>query len=529
MCDHPLEEHREIRDSDHPGRCQFDAIEILENSKKCIDGCMAVALEEFGIGPDQVEAIGITNQRETVIAFDCETGIPLYDAIVWHDNRTHEICERLRRKDGSDKIQQISGLPISIYFSAVKMRWLIEEVDKVKEAVENGRARFGTVDSWLVWNFTAENLFVTDVTNAGRTSLMHITDLKWDPTLLSFFGINGSLLPDIRSSSEVYGTMACTKLKGTRIAGVIGDQQAALIGQGCFFEGEGKTTYGSGAFLIVNTGLSPKFSKHGLLTTPAFKFKDEPCVYSLEGSVPIAGEAVKWFKNTFNVIKKAAEIEALASGVDDSGDVSFVPALSGLFAPHWREDARGAILGLTLSTTAANIARATHEGIVFQVDEVIKAANQDMGSDLPVLKVDGGASNNDLLMQMQADITGTEVVRPHMLETTALGAAFVAGRAVNIFKSIDDFKENLKLNPPEKFQPKLSEEAREAKLKRWKMAFERSLGWIVDGDASDVDGQTTWQRLAKLAPSRDAVGGAVLGASLALLAMFLARRSSSAN
>jgi glycerol kinase len=461
------------------GWVEHDPLEILERAKECIDGCMEKAAADHGVKPADVRAIGITNQRETTIVWDRNTGKPLYNAIVWLDTRTKDTCEKLEASGSltSDRTKAVTGLPVSSYFSGVKLHWLRENVPAVRAGIDDGSALFGTVDTWLAWCLTEEKAHVTDVTNAGRTLLMNIRTLQWDDEMIRALGISRAMLPDIRSSSEIVGKLSCTALVGLPLASLVGDQQAALIGQSAFNPGEGKSTYGTGCFLIVNTGVKPKFSNAGLLTTPAYKLGPEaPCVYSLEGSIAIAGAAVSWLKDNLELISSSSEIESLAASVEDTGDVYFVPALSGLFAPRWREDARGCIVGLTQFTTRAHIARATLEGIAFQVYEVLRAVEEDLGEPLKELRVDGGASVNNLLMQMQADILGSSVVRPKVIETTALGAAFAAGLAVGVYKSHDEISKCWKTD--KKFVPKCDNAQRETMLRKWESAVERSLGWI---------------------------------------------------
>lgn len=475
MAIHQLE-HRQFYPKS--GWVEHDPEEIIERSKECIDGCMAAAARDHGIKPADVKAIGITNQRETTVVWDRSTGAPLHKAVVWLDTRTMETCDKLSSGGAisDERVRELSGLPISTYFSGVKLRWLCDNVPDVREAVETGSALFGTIDTWLTWCLTKDHVHVTDVTNAGRTMLMNINTLEWDDDLLGALDIPRSILPEIRSSSEVYGKLGCTVLAGTPIAGIVGDQQAALLGQSAFEPGQAKNTYGTGCFLIVNTGETPKFSDNGLLTTPAYKLgPDAPCVYSLEGSIAIGGAAVSWLKDNLNLISKASEIETLASSVEDTGDVYFVPAFSGLYAPHWRQDARGAILGLTQFTTRAHIARATLAGLAFQVHDVLKAAESDMGAPLTELRVDGGASVNNLLLQMQADVLGYPVVRPKIVETTALGAAFAAGMAIGVHSGTSAVTDCWEAD--RRFDPDIHEEARELERRKWDLAVEKSMGW----------------------------------------------------
>lgn len=479
----------------HPGWEEQDPLEILENCKRCIDECVTKAGENHGITPQQITVIGITNQRETTVVWDRNTGQPLHRAILWKDGRTNATADYLRTKISSEKVRSITGLPIFTYFSGVKLRWMMDKVPEVKQAIDNGTAMFGTIDTWLIWNLTTDAAFVTDVTNAGRTMLMNIRDLKWDQTMMDLIGISTDILPEIRSCSEKYGEMKGTLLKGTPIAGLIGDQQAALVGQACFEVGEVKNTYGTGCFLIVNTGDQPKFSTKGLLTTPAYQIgPDAKCMYSLEGSIAVAGAVVEWLKNDVQLIQSASEIEALASTVEDTGDVYCVPAFSGLFAPRWRQDARGTICGITQYTRRAHIARAILASITYQVNDVLVAASEDMGAPITELRVDGGASVNNLLLKMQADITQANVVRPKVFETTALGAAFAAGHAVGLFQSPQEFREHWEED--HRAVPDITEEERQARLSKWEAAVERSLGWTEAGKAPATSG---WR------PSKDVV------------------------
>lgn len=388
--------------------------------------------------------------------------------------------ETLRKKFKSEQVRSISGLPISTYFSGVKLRWMIDNVPEVATAIEEGTALFGTVDTWLVWNLSMEKSHVTDVTNAGRTMMMDIRSLSWDPTLVDLIGVSTDILPEILPCSAEFGHMADTALKGTVISGVIGDQQSALVGQACFETGEAKNTYGTGCFLIVNSGTKPKFTNSYLLTTPAYQFESNPdsCVYSLEGSIAVAGAAITWLRDNLGIIRNAPEVEDLAMSVPDTDDVYVVPAFSGFLAPYWREDARGTIVGITQRTTRAHIARATLESMAYKTQKVLEASEKDMGVPLRQLRVDGGAAVNDLLMQMQADIVGTEVLRPSDVETTAMGAAFAAGYFIRLYESLDEFRESRTVG--KKFIPMITEEERERKISRWNDAVERSLGWVLD-------------------------------------------------
>eukprot|EP00168_Porphyra_purpurea_P007369 TRINITY_DN1922_c0_g1_i2.p1 TRINITY_DN1922_c0_g1~~TRINITY_DN1922_c0_g1_i2.p1 ORF type:complete len:563 (+),score=140.30 TRINITY_DN1922_c0_g1_i2:171-1859(+) len=477
-----------------PGWVEHCPMEILDCAKQCIDG----AVTSGSVDPASVKAVGITNQRETTVVWDKESGVPLCRAIVWLDTRTRSTCESLKKRIDVDRVRELCGLPVSTYFSGVKLRWLMDERPAVKEALNAGTALFGTIDTWLVWNLSGRATHVTDVTNAGRTMLMDIRTMDWNDELVEALGVPRSCLPTIRSCAEVYGKMAGkvgekagtigemagTVLAGVPISGIMGDQQAALVGQSCFRVGEAKATYGTGCFLIVNTGDTPVFSSKGLLTTPAYQLgPDAPPVYALEGSIAIAGAAISWLRDNLHLIHTAAEVEALAASVPDTGDVYFVPALSGLFAPRWRPDARGTIVGMTQFTTAAHIVRATLEAIAFQVMEVLRAVGGDLlesgvlgasagGQDedggaeatneavsdttsfIREVRVDGGASVNNLLMQMQANLVGAPVLRPAVVETTALGAAFAAGLAVGVFDSPESLQEKWTLD--RRFEPELS-------------------------------------------------------------------------
>lgn len=405
------------------------------------------------------------------------------NAIVWYDARTKATADALRSQIDNQKVRKLSGLGISTYFSGVKLRWMMDNVPAVREGIEKGTALFGTIDSWLTWNLTTERAHVTDVTNAGRTMLMNIRTLQWDDQLLDLIGITRNLLPKIVSCSEKVGHMEGTVLEGVPLTGLIGDQQSALVGQACFEVGEGKTTYGTGCFTIVNTGTEPKFTSGRLLTTPGYQLgPKEPCVYSLEGSVAIGGAAVQWLRDKLCIIENSSEVEALAQSVPDTGGMYFVPAFSGLLAPHWREDARGIMVGMTQFTSRAHVARATLASMVFQVNDVLTAISEDMGRPIAELRVDGGACVNNLLMQMQADITGHSVRRPKNVETTALGAAFVAGHAVGYYHSVQAFRGHWKLD--KEFIPQMVTEERQRHEARWKAAVQRSLGWVGEGDSS---------------------------------------------
>ncbi|KAF9350029.1 Glycerol kinase [Mortierella sp. NVP85] len=423
----------------HPGWVEQDPVDILNSVVSCIDG----ALRKFGMQGHNIKdlkGIGITNQRETAVVWDRTTGQPLHNAIVWSDTRTKDVVHRLSESSdkGSDALKAICGLPLTTYFSAVKLRWLLENSSDVKKAHENGNLMFGTVDSWLIYNLTGGvhgGAHVTDVTNASRTMLMDIQTLEWSDKCLEFFGIHANILPEIKPSSSLFGEIKYSQLgelQGLPIAGCLGDQQAALVGQRCFHVGEAKNTYGTGCFMVFNTGNEIIPSNNGLLTTVGYQFEGEPAAYALEGSIAVAGSAVKWLRDNMGIIKSTEEINDLAAGVKDNGGVVFVTAFSGLFAPYWRPDVRGSILGLSQHTTKHHLARATLEATCFQTRAILDAMNSDSGKPLKALRVDGGLSNSDICMQLQADILGIEVSRPQMRESTALGAATAAGVHLNV-------------------------------------------------------------------------------------------------
>lgn len=462
------------------GWVEQDPMALLKSVLTCIEKTVE-NLRTLEIDPADIKAVGITNQRETTVVWDKRTGKPLANAVVWLDARTASTVEEVLKEtpgQSQDYLRDLCGLPITTYFSALKLRWLLDNVKEVKQACDEGNLLFGTVDTWLLWNLTGAldgGLHVTDVTNASRTMLMNIRDLKWDPNLCKFFRIPMSVLPEIRSSSEVYGYITQGPLLGVPISGVLGDQQAALVGQMCLQSGQAKNTYGTGCFLLYNTGTQIVLSEHGLLTTVGYKLgKGAPTIYALEGSVAIAGAAVRWLRDNLNLIKNSADIEPLAKTVKDSGGVYFVPAFSGLFAPYWRTDARGTICGLTQGSTGAHLARAALEAVCFQTREILDSMQKDSGIVLNKLQVDGGMTGNNTLLQLQADIAGVPVARPSMTETTALGAAMAAGAAEGI--AIWDLT---KLTPltTDDFTPSILPEERERRYERWCMAVERCMGW----------------------------------------------------
>ena len=467
-------EHKQILLAD--GWVEHDALEIWDNSNKVIEG----ALKKAGIIGSDLTAIGITNQRETVLAWNKETGLPLANAIVWQDIRTKNELEKLSESQKL-RIQFLSGLPASPYFSASKMKWLIENSPAVRDAKADGSLVFGTMDTWLLWNLTGGangGVFATDVTNASRTLLMDIEKLEWNDELLEIFNIPTSTLPTIKSSSEIYGHTLKDGVFGSEIAisGILGDQQAAMVGQGCFEVGDSKCTYGTGNFALVNTGTQIVRSENGLLTTVCYKFGTEATKYALEGSVAVTGAAVQWLRDQLELIKSADEIEELAKSVPDNGGVYFVPAFSGLFAPHWRSDARGVIVGLTRSATKAHLARAALEAICYQSREILVALAAESGVQLKQLRVDGGITNNNLCMQIQADVLQIEIVRPQIVETTALGAAYAAGLAVGYWKSTDELKAKSVI--AKKWSPNKDSELATKGLGQWQKAVSKTLNWL---------------------------------------------------
>ncbi len=452
-----------------PGWVEHDPMEIWTSE----EGVMLDAVTQAGATASDIEAIGISNQRETTIVWDAYSGLPVYNAIVWQDRRTSQYCDSLKAQDGLiEKIREKTGLIIDAYFSGTKIRWILENVPGAREKAEKGELRFGTVDTWLVWNLSGGKVHVTDVTNASRTMLYNIREMKWDEELLALLGVPASMMPEVRSCSEIYGTVSDGPLAGVRIAGIAGDQQAALFGQMCTEAGSVKNTYGTGCFLLMNTGEKPIISENRLLTTIAYKIGDK-VAYALEGSIFVAGSVVQWLRDGLGIIKSSSEIEALAKQVSDNGGVYFVPALTGLAAPYWDQYAKGTIVGITRGTSAAHIARAALEGIAFQTMDIVRAMEKDAGVPLGELKVDGGASLNNLLMQFQSDILGTKVVRPVVTETTAMGAAYLAGLAVGFWESIDEAKKQWQSERV--FSPSATEEKVNALKLGWADAIKRTL------------------------------------------------------
>ncbi|MBU8899700.1 glycerol kinase [Corallococcus sp. H22C18031201] len=452
-----------------PSWVEHDLDEIWATSEWCI----AKALKDAGLTGRDIAAVGITNQRETTGLWMRDSGKPLGRAIVWQDRRTADICQSLKAKGVEPRVREVTGLVLDPYFSGTKLTWMFQHIKGARARAEKGDVAFGTIDTWLVYKLTGGKAHVTDVSNASRTLLMDLRSLAWDDELRSLLGVPAACLPDIRASAEVYGTTRGMRSlpDGIPVAGMAGDQQAALFGQACFEPGESKCTYGTGAFLLMNTGTQPVRSTAGLITTVAWKLGDTTH-YALEGSSFIAGAAVQWLRDGLRVIKKAPDVEALAASVKDSGDVVFVPALAGLGAPHWRPEARGLFAGIDRSTTVAHLARATLEGVALQIHDLADAMRRDSGRDIPVLKADGGAAANNLLMQYQADVLGTPVVRPRNLETTSLGAAFLGGLGAGVWDSPDAIRRAWKADKT--FKPKMKAAQREHHLSKWRRAVERA-------------------------------------------------------
>ncbi|MCS0498952.1 glycerol kinase GlpK [Protaetiibacter mangrovi] len=456
-----------------PGWVEHDAEEIWTNTRRAI----GAALSDAHITRHDVAAIGITNQRETVFVWDRATGKPIHRAIVWQDTRTQDAVDALAADGGIRRFAERTGLPLATYFSATKIAWILDHVDGARERAERGELAFGTADSWVLWNLTGGAVHATDVTNASRTLLMDLATLDWSDELCSAFRVPRAMLPEIRSSSEVYGhAESRSLLRETPIAGILGDQQAATFGQAAFDAGESKNTYGTGNFLIVNTGTELVHSAHGLITTVAYRLGDEPPRFALEGSVAVAGSLIQWLRDNLGIIRDAAEVEALAESVDDNGDVYVVPAFAGLFAPYWRPDARGAIVGLTRFATKAHLARASLEAVAYQTLDVVRAADAEHGAPIRELRVDGGMVGNELLMQFQADVLGIPVVRPVIAETTALGAAYAAGLAVGIWADTDELR--TLWAEDRRWEPAIDEATREHGVARWHRAVERTLDWV---------------------------------------------------
>jgi glycerol kinase len=461
-------EHRQI--FPQAGWVEHDANEIRDNTLAVLGDALAAA----GATASDVAAIGITNQRETAVIWDRGTGEPIANAIVWQDTRTQDLVDKLAAEGGVDRFRAQTGLPLATYFSATKIAWLLDSVPGARQRAESGELAFGTTDSWVLWNLTG-GVHATDVTNASRTLLMDLATLAWDDDLLAAFGIPRALLPEIRSSSEVYGT-AVAPLAGVPIAGILGDQQAATFGQVAFGPGESKNTYGTGNFLIANTGTEIVQSANGLITTVAYRLGDDEPRYALEGSIAVTGSLIQWLRDNLGFFAQSADVEQLALSVPDTGGVAFVPAFSGLFAPYWRPDARGAILGLTRFATKAHIARAALEAVALQTVDVLDAAGADLPAPITELRVDGGMVANDLLMQFQADVLGIPVVRPAVIETTALGAAYAAGLAVGFWADLDELRANWR--EERRFEPTMDAAERAERMRIWRKAITRTFDWV---------------------------------------------------
>lgn len=464
-------EHEQILPA--AGWVEHDALEIWARTQACIKG----AMEKASIRLSDLAAIGITNQRETTVVWDKITGKPYYNAVVWQDTRTDKIVARLAQDGGADRFRAKVGLPLSTYFSGTKLIWLLENVDGLRDAAERGNALFGTIDTWLVWNLTGGVVHATDVTNASRTLLMNLATLDWDDDILRALNIPRQMLPAIRPSSDAAAFEVAKIGDGeVPLTGILGDQQAALFGQTCFSPGEAKNTYGTGNFMLLNTGTEIVPSKSGLLTTVGYKIGNQAAIFALEGSIAVTGSLVQWLRDNLGLIKSAPEVETLARTVDDNGGIYFVPAFSGLFAPYWRGDARGVIVGMTRFVNKGHIARAALEATAFQTREVLDAMHADSGVELHTLKVDGGMVHNDLLMQFQADILGVPVVRPKVAETTSLGAAYAAGLAVGFWSGLDVLRDNWGVD--KRWQPVMDGGVRESRYRDWKRAVERTFNWI---------------------------------------------------
>jgi len=465
-------EHEQIYPK--PGWVEHDPMEIWTRTQEVIKG----ALQASGVSPKDIAAVGVTNQREITVVWEKATGKPVYNAIVWQDTRTDKICNELANSGGQDRFRPKVGLPLATYFSGPKIKWVLDNVPGVREKAEKGEVLFGNIDTWVIWNLTGGpkgGVHVTDVSNASRTMLMNLETLDWDEEILKIMGVPKAMLPKIMPSSEVYGK-AVGDLEGIPVSGDLGDQQAALFGQACYSVGEAKNTYGTGCFMLLNTGEKPVQSKNGLLTTLGYKIGKQKAVYCLEGSIAITGALVQWLRDNLKFFDVSSQIEPLARSVEDSGGIYFVPAFSGLFAPYWKSDARGVIVGLTRYITKAHIARAALEATAYQTREVLDAMNKDSGVALTALKVDGGMVYNELLMQFQSDILGVPVIRPVVAETTALGAAYAAGLAVGFWKDFDELRANW--GKDKEWQPKMDAGTREKLYKGWLKAVERTFGWV---------------------------------------------------
>ncbi|MFN8212342.1 MAG: glycerol kinase GlpK [Candidatus Nanopelagicales bacterium] len=458
------------------GWVEHDPMEIWRNTREV----MGAALAKSNLSLSDIDAVGITQQRETTVVWNRTTGLPIYNAIVWQDTRTQAICDELANTVGEDRFRQTTGLPLATYFCGPKVRWILDNVPGARAQAESGVLLMGTIDTWLLWNLTNGRVHATDPSNASRTLLMDLDTLQWDPELADVMGVPMSMLPEIRSSSEVFGEVQSpASMRGVPIAGILGDQQAATFGQACLSPGEAKNTYGTGNFLLLNTGTEKVLSNNGLLTTVCYKIGDAPAVYALEGSIAVTGSLIQWLRDNLGIIDSAPEIEELARGVEDNGDCYFVPAFSGLFAPYWRGDARGAIVGLTRFINKGHIARAALEAAAYQSREVIEAMEADSGVRLTTLKVDGGMVLNELLMQFQSDVLGVPVIRPRTIETTALGAAYAAGLAVGFWENETAIRTNWAEG--KRWEPQMSPGDREWLFDRWRQAVTRTFDWVPTG------------------------------------------------
>jgi glycerol kinase len=467
-------EHEQIYPK--PGWVEHDAKEIWARSQEVLDEALAAA----DASADDIAGLGITNQRETTLVWDRNTGEPVHNALVWQDTRTDKLVDELAADGGQDRFREKVGLPLATYFSGPKVRWILDNVDGAREKAEAGDLVFGNMDTWLLWNLTGGTdggLHITDVTNASRTMLMDLSTLSWDEEIANAIGVPMSMLPEIKASSEVYGEVKSGGgFQGVKIAGDLGDQQAATFGQTCFDVGQAKNTYGTGNFMLINTGTELVHSKSGLLTTVGYKIGDDDPIYCLEGSIAITGALVQWLRDNLKLIKAAPEVEELAQSVDDNGGLYIVPAFSGLFAPYWKSNARGVFAGLTRYVNAGHVARATLEATAFQSREIVEAMATDSGVTLDSLKVDGGMVHNDLLMQFQADLLGVPVIRPEVAETTALGAAYAAGLATGFWKTQEDLRENWAED--KRWEPKMDADKRDEYFKYWKKAVTRTFDWF---------------------------------------------------
>ena len=465
-------EHEQI--FPQPGWVEHDATEIWVRTQEVIN----VALAKAAIKPDEIAAIGVTNQRETTVVWERATGKPISNALVWQDTRTSDICRELAEQGGQDRFRLKTGLPLATYFSGPKIQWILDNVDGARARAEAGKLLFGNIDTWLIWNLTggpSGGVHVTDVTNASRTMLMNLSTLQWDAELRDAMDVPPKMLPQIKSSSEEYG-QATGALRGVTIAGDLGDQQAALFGQTCFSSGEAKNAYGTGCFLLVNTGNAVVHSKHGLITTVAYRIGEQRTVYALEGSIAIAGALVQWLRDNLGIIEHAPDVEGLARSVHDNGGIYFVPAFSGLYAPYWKDNARGVIVGMTRYVNKGHIARATLEAAAYQTREIVEAMQKDTNTQISILKVDGGMVANELLMQFQADLLGIPTVRPSVPETTSLGAAYAAGLAAGFWEDEDGLRKHW--HQDKAWQPVLPKDQREHLYGEWRKAVTRTFDWV---------------------------------------------------